>query len=154
MSTSFSAHNNKKPYYKKRADESILTYCKRVLKSMIEMYPYARKHGIRYYFDTDFRRKLSYKRQQLARSRQHTVRRKRAGSFNKSAVKAKIKTSLIDRDGLVCNFCREGFVREHLTIDHIMPLFMGGKSNIENLQLLCEPCHVEKSRNDQKKFVV
>ncbi len=37
-------------------------------------------------------------------------------------------------------------------VDHIIPISHGGKSEMENLQLLCVPCHEKKSRMDKKSF--
>lgn len=33
-------------------------------------------------------------------------------------------------------------------IDHIVPVRKGGQTEMDNLQLLCELCHIEKSRAD------
>jgi 5-methylcytosine-specific restriction protein A len=33
-------------------------------------------------------------------------------------------------------------------IDHIRPVSEGGQTEMDNLQLLCHPCHIEKSRAD------
>ena len=146
----FISHNKKSPYYRIRPNENIIEYLKRVIRSIIAMYPYARVYGIRYYVDTNFRRKLSYRRKQR---RDQTIRRSREGTFRKSSVKSKLKTSLINRDGLICNFCKVAFIREDLTIDHIIPLFMGAKSTeLRNLQLLCCLCHVQKSKDDECFF--
>ncbi len=35
-------------------------------------------------------------------------------------------------------------------IDHIVPVMKGGQTEMDNLQLLCKPCHVDKSRTDWK----
>jgi len=144
---SFLKYNEKAPYYKIRPSETILRYLKRMLKSIIRMYPYAKTHGIRYYIDTNFRRNLSYHRR---RRKKQKVRRSRAGSFNKTSVKTNLKILLIARDGQCCNLCKEALDWNDLTIDHILPLFIGGNSDMKNLQLLCRPCHEEKSRHEQK----
>jgi 5-methylcytosine-specific restriction endonuclease McrA len=142
----FLSRNKKPPYYVVRPDENIIRYVVRVIKSIIQMYPHAKKHGIRYYIDTNFRRKLSNHRRQKSR-------RDREGPFSRKAVKAKIKTDLIERDGEACNFCKESFLKNDLTIDHVFPLFMGGGSELENLQLLCVPCHVQKTKDDTLLYV-
>lgn len=41
-----------------------------------------------------------------------------------------------------CLFCNS---KEHLTIDHIIPLSLGGTNYMENLQLLCRSCNSRKS---------
>ena len=36
-----------------------------------------------------------------------------------------------------------------LQIDHVEPLACGGTNDMDNLQLLCKPCHYEKSKNER-----
>lgn len=38
-------------------------------------------------------------------------------------------------------------------IDHITPVRKCGQTTLKNLQLLCNPCHIEKSRADYKEVV-
>jgi 5-methylcytosine-specific restriction protein A len=133
---SFLRYNKKPPYYIRQAEESFFRYIRRVVKSMIRMYPHAKVHGIRYMCDTDFRRAISTKRKKAIR-----VQRK-----------ARLKTALIERDGERCLHCIKPLVREQLTIDHIFPLCMGGDNELKNLQLLCVPCHEEKTRNDHELY--
>jgi 5-methylcytosine-specific restriction protein A len=102
--------------------------------------------GIRYYFDTRYRRHFSNKRRKL-------IRREREGAFHGKGVRNRAKDNLIERDGQICQFCKEPFERELLTIDHVFPLFMGGDSELLNLQLLCRPCHDEKCRMDDAKYL-
>lgn len=42
--------------------------------------------------------------------------------------------------------CAHCGATEGLTLDHIMPRVYGGTNMQENLQLLCPPCNVEKSK--------
>lgn len=37
-------------------------------------------------------------------------------------------------------------------VDHIVPVRAGGQTTLSNLQLLCEDCHIEKSRQDWKTY--
>lgn len=39
---------------------------------------------------------------------------------------------------------------EGTDVDHIIPVRKGGQTEMDNLQLLCNPCHIEKSRADFK----
>ena len=56
-----------------------------------------------------------------------------------------MKGRLIERDGRFCQICRND---SDLTIDHIIPLSRGGKSELDNLQLLCSRCNMLKSSRD------
>ena len=54
---------------------------------------------------------------------------------------AKAKTS----SGYVCAHCGEVFSnRRYLNVDHIVPMNKGGRSVLENLQILCRSCNAKK----------
>lgn len=55
------------------------------------------------------------------------------------------KRELARRDGLACRLCGAEPGRAGLTMDHITPWSKGGRTELENLQLLCEPCNVAKA---------
>ena len=42
--------------------------------------------------------------------------------------------------------CAKCGSRHDLTLDHITPISEGGQSVAENLQVLCDPCHVIKNQ--------
>jgi 5-methylcytosine-specific restriction endonuclease McrA len=48
---------------------------------------------------------------------------------------------IIDRDG---NKCMECHTMDDLTVDHIVPVILGGKTNPDNLQTLCRVCNSRK----------
>ena len=58
------------------------------------------------------------------------------------------KKIVIELLGGQCNKCK---IKKELQIDHIVPIFMGGKSEIKNLQVLCIFCHKKKTKNEIKK---
>lgn len=49
----------------------------------------------------------------------------------------------------VCVKCGQ----EGRDVDHIVPVMKGGQTELDNLQLLCKPCHINKSREDWKGVV-
>jgi 5-methylcytosine-specific restriction protein A len=49
----------------------------------------------------------------------------------------------------LCKMCDEkGLVTPGAEMDHIVPLFMGGSNDDDNLQMLCVECHRKKSADD------
>ena len=61
------------------------------------------------------------------------------------------KAILLKKQKGKCNWC-EMYFREHdvLEVDHIIPKSKGGKSKMDNLQLLHRHCHDEKTASDGK----
>jgi len=55
---------------------------------------------------------------------------------------AKQKRQVLERDQNICQIC--GRVDEHLQFDHKVPQERMGKTEVDNLQLLCRTCNVEK----------
>lgn len=49
------------------------------------------------------------------------------------------------RDGFHCQHCKTTY---ELEIDHIIPLSKWGTNDLENLQLLCDPCNGKKSNRE------
>jgi len=48
-----------------------------------------------------------------------------------------------ERDNYKCSMCNKNN-NERLEVHHKKPLSMGGDNNIDNLELLCVKCHVDK----------
>ncbi|WP_083383947.1 HNH endonuclease [Cupriavidus sp. USMAHM13] len=51
-----------------------------------------------------------------------------------------------ERDGYRCRCC--GIAVRRGEVDHVIPLKDGGTEADDNCQLLCSPCHAEKTRRD------
>ena len=48
----------------------------------------------------------------------------------------------------VCHYCQNPVGREHLTMDHVVPLSRGGKSSKGNIVPACKTC------NNKKKYLL
>ena len=56
-----------------------------------------------------------------------------------------ITESLRNKVMLKCNNqCVKCFSTERLEVDHILPFSLGGKTEIDNLQILCKTCNLKK----------
>lgn len=62
--------------------------------------------------------------------------------------KIKIKERVFNRDGSNCSICGKNFKYNKLTLDHIIPLSIGGDNDLFNLQLVCEKCEFKKQQHD------
>ncbi len=66
------------------------------------------------------------------------------------------KQVIMNRQRGLCNFCDTRVVLHpypNADADHIIPISMGGKTTVHNMQLLCVPCHRQKtSRENQGTF--
>lgn len=71
--------------------------------------------------------------------------RKSLNSFDKQAISK--------RQSGKCNFCDTKlsmFPYSNCDADHIIPICIGGKTNVSNMQLLCCPCHRHKTALENK----
>ena len=54
------------------------------------------------------------------------------------------RINIFRRDDDTCQYCREKFPRSELTIDHVVPRTLGGKSIWENVVCCCIDCNRKK----------
>lgn len=54
------------------------------------------------------------------------------------------RARIMERDGFRCRRCGAGPRDERLVVDHVVPVALGGSSDDENLQTLCDPCNIGK----------
>lgn len=61
-------------------------------------------------------------------------------------ISAKLKALVMIRDNSTCQMCGRTVKHDHIRvhIDHIVPLSWGGKTELENLQVLCGDCNEGK----------
>ena len=72
-------------------------------------------------------------------------KKKRRSGRKKKAVSKSIRHRFISNFGPVCFRCLQKFSADKLTMDHILPVFLGGKTELSNLQLLCRTCNNDKA---------
>lgn len=89
--------------------------------------------------------KAKYRKQQLEKIvRQELV--DNGELFGEQAKRPRIPREVVDavysRDGGRCVYCGS---TDNLQLDHIIPFSRGGATNVDNLQLLCQKCNLEKS---------
>lgn len=101
------------------------------------MLPRARRYGIRYLFDKDFRRRM--------RNREHTLKdREKRGSYIGNA--RSLKIALFRRDGNKCFWCTLPMKFHEATIDHIVPVSVRKDNSKKNLRLIHDTCRRERDR--------
>ena len=62
----------------------------------------------------------------------------------------RIRLHALKRDCYLCQECmRQGRVTEAREVDHIKPKAKGGTDDLTNLQSLCQPCHADKTAQDE-----
>lgn len=59
----------------------------------------------------------------------------------RDTISAEVRAYLLTRDDGQCRKCA---ATERLEIDHVYPVVFGGKSALDNLQILCHNCNQEK----------
>lgn len=61
-----------------------------------------------------------------------------------------LRTQVIRRDGNQCNHCGADGTRVRLECDHILNVKRGGTDTLANTQLLCVPCHKDKTADEAR----
>ena len=60
-----------------------------------------------------------------------------------------LRLKIIRESNNICSKCDKKFQTTQLELDHITPISLGGNEfKLSNLQLLCDPCHTEKTIKD------
>lgn len=58
------------------------------------------------------------------------------------AVSKTMRFAVLKRDGFKCRYCKT--TDDELTVDHVLPVSLGGTDDPENLVAACEPCNQGK----------
>jgi 5-methylcytosine-specific restriction endonuclease McrA len=54
------------------------------------------------------------------------------------------RANIFLRDNHVCQYCNQQFNRNHLTLDHVIPIVQSGRKSWENIVTACKPCNQRK----------
>lgn len=71
------------------------------------------------------------------------MRRRRTPRFS--------KTNLYIRDLYTCQYCSTKLPRNNLTLDHVIPISLGGKTRWNNIVAACMPCNTRKGAKTHMK---
>lgn len=61
---------------------------------------------------------------------------------------AQIRDAAIQRANGVCQTCGMPFAGKKIEVDHLLPLALGGKSELANAVALCKSCHATKTAKE------
>lgn len=61
---------------------------------------------------------------------------------------SKVRVAAADRANGKCQKCGLPFGAKRKHFDHILPAALGGEPTLANCQVLCEPCHMEKTAKE------
>lgn len=61
------------------------------------------------------------------------------------------KSNVFLRDMYKCQYCAKDLEKRHCTLDHVLPLSMGGKTLWENSVTACGPCNAAKGSRTKMK---
>jgi|TARA_B110000967_G_scaffold136561_1_gene139411 5-methylcytosine-specific restriction endonuclease McrA len=61
------------------------------------------------------------------------------------------KHNLMIRDLYTCQYCNTPYTKHNLTMDHVMPIKLGGKLRWDNIVAACGPCNNRKGSNTSMK---
>lgn len=61
----------------------------------------------------------------------------------------KLRKQILARDKHLCQPCRRnGRIKAGRTVDHIKPKAKGGTDDTDNLEVICDACHADKTISD------
>jgi 5-methylcytosine-specific restriction endonuclease McrA len=67
-------------------------------------------------------------------------------------IPASVRDYVYRRDDYRCQSCGASVTETKLSIDHIIPLAIGGSNDLSNLQTLCLPCNQRKKHHLDPRF--
>lgn len=116
-------------------------------------YFYRKQDGIKWIFSIQGWRNEIHTCRRRKKNLKTRIRAKRVYGNGYLSRRKYVKQKLINRFGSMCQMCKKHKHKSELTIDHIKKASEQRNNKIENLQLLCEECHVLKDMQINGKWV-
>ena len=66
----------------------------------------------------------------------------------------KAERDAIHETNKTCNMCNGKVSKGKFHLDHIVALANGGDNELTNIQVLCIPCHLQKTKNEKEQGYV
>lgn len=89
---------------------------------------------------TERRAELPFERDEIDRAAQRTAR-----ACERKPIGVQTRARVLERDGFRCRRCGHSAPDVRLVLDHIVPVVLGGDSELDNLQTLCVDCNAGKA---------
>lgn len=81
------------------------------------------------------------------------MQRRRARQRNAPRIEKINRVAIIDRDKWTCYLCGIVCTRNNVTLDHVVPLFLGGTHTEDNLRVACRSCNCSKGAKPLRDFL-
>ena len=70
----------------------------------------------------------------------------------KERIPFNLRRMVIERDGLRCVYCGVDLLKNEVHLDHVVPESKGGPTSLNNLQVTCGKCNLEKGVLSESEF--
>ena len=72
--------------------------------------------------------------------------------MSKERIPVNLRRMVIERDGLRCVYCGVDLLKNEVHLDHVIPESRGGPTSLNNLQVTCGKCNLEKGVLSEGEF--
>jgi 5-methylcytosine-specific restriction endonuclease McrA len=72
--------------------------------------------------------------------------------MSKERIPVNLRRIVIERDGLRCVYCGVDLLKSEIHLDHVLAESRGGPTSVDNLQVTCGKCNLEKGILTESEF--